>query len=196
MADDQIHREPSPEVAENLLLRLDVEWIREFGGAVPRDPFHAFTLLTILLSTRKDLRKELSYHGFIQMTMPQIMAKVEGKQLGAISIEMRQQTIQEHHHDIPQQAFSVRAWEDLGNNYYASWFTQIVTSRMKQHLNLNEEHLADIVEAAPAIEMLKERTQYKTKTRLDALPDFYSTLVANLESWTPATCQALAATLP
>ncbi len=83
----------------------------------------------------------------------------------------------------------------MGNSYYANWFAQVVSGNLKQNIALNEEHLADFVEAALAIELMKERTMFKTATKIDAFPDFYSGLVANLENWKPATCQALGAAL-
>ncbi len=95
VADTRLMSEPDSELAENLLLKLGVEWAKEFGDTAPNDPQHGFALVAMLLVDKKDLRKAMSYYGFIQMTYLQLQAKIEAKQLGAISIEIRQQMIQD-----------------------------------------------------------------------------------------------------
>ncbi len=65
MAYATVAAEPSPELAENLLLKLEVEWIKEHGHADPADPFQALAMFSNILASRKELRKEMSYYGFI-----------------------------------------------------------------------------------------------------------------------------------
>ncbi len=183
MADAAVAAEPSSELAENLLLKLEVEWYKQCGDVEPVDPFQALASFSSILATRKDLRDEISYYGFISINFQHIMALIASEKLGSVSIEMRQQLVQDGRHDEPKTVYSVRAWSDLGNSRYANWFRQCVAHRMQEPITLNEEHLGDIVEAALAIELLRERTGYKAKTRFDKFPTFYAMMAHTIEAW-------------
>ncbi len=198
MSDAEVAAEPTQELAENLLLKLEVEWIKEHGYTEVADPVAALAMLAIILATRKELRKDMSYYGFITVEFQDIQALIAGGLLGTFSIEMRKQVVQDDRHEETIYVYSIRAWSDSGNGKYAHWFKQTVAPHLVQPMypTLNEEHLADIVEAALAIDMLRERSGFQIKTMFDKFPSFYAQLTHSILTWTPAPCQALGRDLP
>jgi hypothetical protein len=196
IADAVIHAEPNAAYSQNLLLQLDCEWLEDYPNREPDNPKSVVKLLASLLASRKDLRKQLSYYGFVSLDFPKILEIAEANQLGRITIELRRDTVQESPQDEPVMHMALRGWIDFGNSYYASWFKQTVAPFLPVPIHLNEEHTADIVEAILAIEMLKERDGFRTPTRTDKFVNFYAGFVGEIEGWVPASCLQLASQLP
>ncbi len=101
MSDATVAAEPTPELAENLLLKLEVEWIKEHGYTEVADPVVALAMLANILATRQELRKDISYYGFITVNFQDIMALIAARSLGTVCIEMRKQVVQDDRYDEP-----------------------------------------------------------------------------------------------
>mgnify|MGYP002811663320 CR=1 FL=1 len=56
---------------------------------------------------------------------------------------------------------------------------------MQFNTELNEEHTADIVEAALAIKLLNGKSGFQVPTRFDHIKNFYAQLLKIMEEWVP-----------